>query len=114
MRLTRKKAIELCIELWTWLAGTGEEKRKWPGWEENDRADNECWFCEYDRQQGIKHRKYTNCFYCPLKSIGEECGDSFYVKWENAKTSRTRKKYAKLFLNQIESIAKERENENQI
>ena len=26
MKLTKKKAIEICIELWTWLAETGLEK----------------------------------------------------------------------------------------
>ena len=29
MKLTKKKAIEISIELWTWLAETGREKKEW-------------------------------------------------------------------------------------
>lgn len=102
MKLSRKKAIKLCIELWEWLAKTGKEKSDWPGWEKYDHACSYCWFCEYDRQQEKRYIKQSNCSYCPLvKRLGIKCDESFYDKWENAKTPRTRKKYAKLFLGQI-------------
>jgi len=94
MRLSRKKAIELCIELWTWLAKTGKTKSEWPRWKEFGDIDNDCWFCEYTTN--------TSCSHCPLvKILGIDCAASFYSNWEKARFPRTRKKYAKLFLEQI-------------
>jgi len=105
MRLSRKKAIELCIELWTWLAKTGQEKWEWPGWEIYGRdIANDCWFCEYTARQNngficgfggdnvcLYYVKYGHC----------NSKKTFYYQWDHAKTPRTRKKYAKLFLGQI-------------
>lgn len=116
MRLSRKKAIELCIELWTWLAETGaKHKSQWPEWSKylkyniprNSGTYHECWLCEYAYQ--VKRRKPESindkCEYCLYnKKYGLCCaiGEFHYFKeWDNAKQSRTRKKYAKLFLGQI-------------
>jgi len=95
MRLSRKKAIELCIELWTWLAKTGREKEDWPRWKiYGDYVVNDCWFCEYSKEVG--------CSRCPLeKKFSLTCGSTFYGNWTRARFPRTRKKYAKLFLEQI-------------
>lgn len=117
MRLTRKKAIELCIELWTWLAKTGkEDKSDWPGWLKyyasvkiaGERVWGYCWFCEYDERQKEREKTLLSCSFCPLVEIfgidgctNKQC---YFKKWERAKTPRTRKKYSKLFLNQIRSI----------
>ena len=98
MKLSRKKAIELCIELWEWLAKTGKFKGEWPEWKKYGEVDGYCWFCEYVEQRG------GGCMFCPLmKKLGFGCGqiDCFYSKWEDAETPQTRKKYAKLFLEQI-------------
>jgi hypothetical protein len=101
MKLTRKKAIELCIELWTWLAKTGKKKEDWPKWVEYDYTYNDCWFCEYGSQQVEKYNGCT-CQYCPLiKKLDMLCGKSYYGKWSCTKAPKTRKKYAKLFLAQI-------------
>lgn len=104
MKLSRKKAIKLCIELWTWLAKTGKLKEDWPEWEKyGDIAEN-CWFCEYDSQQQNYKSNFNlaGCRYCPLiKKLGLHCRDTYYRKWYSAKTPKTRKKYAKLFLKQI-------------
>lgn len=108
MKLTRKKAIELCVELWEWLAITGGKKKDWPEWKKYDGAMNNCWFCEYQEQQ-VKRYKPRNeckngfCRYCPLTKIKINCldADCFYIQWDSAKMPRTRKKYAKLFLEQI-------------
>ena len=33
MRLSKRKALEICIELWSWLGSTGSAyKEEWPGW----------------------------------------------------------------------------------
>lgn len=107
MRLTRKKAIELCIELWTWLAKTGKKKEDWPEWEKYCKAMSDCWFCEYDDQMLNLYKRKTrsSCGYCPLITSGlGRCEDTLFNKWSNARTPRTRKKYAKLFLGQIKAI----------
>ncbi len=107
MKLTRKKAIELCIEMWTWLAETGKRKFEYPFPEEqlkyagNDYPEAHCWFCEYCLQH-----KDDNCKGCPLGGDPNdpECDKLAYDKWDEAQTPRTRKKYAKLFLGQIKSL----------
>jgi len=109
MRLSRKKAIQLCIELWTWLAKTGKLKSQWPGWRQYDLILSNCWFCEYNwNQQQHTNERTPFCRYCPyFKAYKERCDDSLngnYVKWENAETPHDRKKYAKLFLEQIKTI----------
>ncbi|MCK5016912.1 MAG: hypothetical protein KAS32_07550 [Candidatus Peribacteraceae bacterium] len=114
MRLTRKKAIELCIELWEWCAKTGKRKGGWPGWEKYDVAiehHSYCWFCYYDNhtEVGGKRARGGECIFCPYrKKFGYHCNNdgpqTLFNKWDDAKTPRTRKKYAKLFLNQIKDI----------
>ena len=99
MKLSRKKAIKLCIELWTWLAKTGKHKEDWLGWRKYGYICCDCWFCEYDEQRSPTD-KCQKCIF-PGKG-GIRCEDiKSYAKWEEAKTPRTRKKYAKLFLAQI-------------
>ena len=95
MRLTRKKAIELCIELWTWLAETGKYRREWPEWEKYGDILNYCWFCEYldYRRRQNKETIYTVKLpcekYCPwykkygacqtfMNNIGKE---TYYEKF---------------------------------
>ena len=99
MRLTRKKAIKLCIEAWTICAKTGCKKSELP---EKHRIINcECWFCEYDDQKSPVYK----CLKCPLPGNEDlRCEDMYYGKWIEAKQIHTRKKYAKLFLEQIKKI----------
>lgn len=106
MRLTRKKSIELCILLWSWLAKTGKKKWEWPGWKKYGDIKEQCWFCEYAEYRESKsvkewYKKDTCVDFCPLPTY---CGDMAYLKWHYAKTPRTRKKYAKLFLGQIKKL----------
>ena len=109
MRLTRKKSIELCIVLWTWLAKTGKLKEEWPGWKKHRYALNGCWLCEYSyqRQRANKSSRLQSfCIFCPYyKAICKECFGSYYGNWADAKTPQTRKRYAKLFLEQIKTLA---------
>lgn len=109
MRLTRKKAIELCIELWTWCMETGKRKSEWPGWEKYGNAMSDCWLCEYDDQMLERYERKTrvSCGYCPFVTSGlGRCTDSpnYLDKWDAAKTPRTTKKYAKLLLEQIKTL----------
>ena len=105
MRLTRKKSIELCIELWTWCAKTGKRKHSWLGWKEYSiLAASDCWFCEYSKRRK-KQCGGDTCQYCPLKQIEiSHCKKSYYKEWNIAITMKARKKYAKLFLEQIKSL----------
>ncbi len=105
MKLTEKRAIELSIELWAWLAESGKEKWAWPRWEEYGVAEGNCFLCEYDAQSE------DDCSVCPLwiKFGDGGClsGDCYFNKWDIAKTSRTRKKSAKLFLEQLKELKEE-------
>ena len=108
MRLTRKKAIELCIEAWTIHAKTGCTKSKLP--KKHLQPLNTCWFCEYHSQQidrNDERGEVGKCKYCPLyQKYKCLCGATMYGKWRDAKTPKIRKKYAKLFLAQIKELKK--------
>ncbi len=96
MRLSRKKAFELCIMVWTWCARTGKEKDDWPKWEKYKKYNKpsgsatlyECWFCEYGYQRrGESHSE--KCKSCPYyKDYGfcfdTNIGPSYYKLWEDS------------------------------
>ena len=97
MDLTKKKALELTIELWEWLAETGGVKREWSGWKEyGDDIRGDCFLCEYTK---------GDCSLCPLTQFGgDSCCDTYYSDWESDMTKTGRKKYAKLFLKQLKEV----------
>lgn len=101
MRLTIKSAIELSIELWTWLAETGEEfKSEWDGWGKYGEADNDCFLCEYDK------RNKTYCESCPYNEKFGVCTNvnTPFENWWLSKTTEDRKKYARQFLEQLKQL----------
>ena len=112
MKLTRKKSIELCIELWTWLAETGKRKSDWPGWKKYKSLTKGiedavwCWFCLYNNRKQRKEQWDADCRSCPYFKQYNFCSnrEQPFADWFDAKTPRTRKKYAKLFLEQIKSL----------
>ena len=107
MKLTAKKAIELSIELWTWLGETGKEKWEWPKWGckggEYPEVQSDCFLCEYDEQ------KQNDCVACPYCIKYGDCDDvgQPFIRWANAETKTTRKKYAKQFLEQLKTLLEE-------
>ncbi len=108
MRLTKRKAIEISIELWEWLAKTGKQKSEWDGWNKYGHMWNSCALCEYRDQ--FKPRGYGLCPTCPYYkmygccyTMGEKPATP-YDKWEIAKTAEAHKKYAKLFLTQLREL----------
>lgn len=106
MILTKEKAIEIAIELWTFLAETGEQfKRSWPGWEKYEAMDCHCPLCEYAYREALRTEK-SQCFFCPYdKMFGGCCyKGSPYDMWEGVKTKRAKKKYASLFLEQLKQL----------
>lgn len=106
MRLTKKKAIELSIELWTWLAETGKEKEDWPSWEQYGETTCECFLCEYSDRHPTAVNPYVCYASCPYYQRFGCCyrDKEPYDLWLCAKTARTRKKYAKLFLEQLQTL----------
>ena len=108
MELTARKAVELSMEMWEWLAETGRLKSDWPEWDCNggQHAENpqDCFLCVYSTK---------GCQSCPyFLEYGECLGeDSPYMKWEIADIQEDRKKYAKKFLNQLKKILKDMETE---
>lgn len=106
MKLTKKKAIEISIELWEWLAETGDgNKANWSGWKKYGGMVCDCALCEYSTQQGgIKGD--TICDFCPLYTqLGNGCYEFGYCEWEMiAETVEDRKEYARLFLAQLREL----------
>lgn len=109
MRLTKKRAIEISIELWEWLAKTGaEDKAKWPGWKNYGFMRCDCPLCEYD----FRHRRgscFKICDYCPLERGYNGCYFTPYDNWEDeavfGKASPTTlKKYAAEFLEVLKGL----------
>lgn len=104
MKLTKKKAIAITIELWAWLAETGDEnKEDWPSWKKYGEMDCDCPLCEYSKQWSGNR---LSCRYCPYKEQFYGClkPENPFKRWCDAKTARTRKKYATLFLEQLRQL----------
>ncbi len=113
MKLTREQAIDWSIELWEFCALTGKRKEDWPRWKDfggldEDNAavevDCECFLCEYGEGQ----RGWDKCRVCPYNEKFGWCvsdGQPFCL-WFEAKQTRTRKKYAALFLEQLKALKK--------
>lgn len=104
MKLTKKKAIEYSIELWTWLVKAGAEfKGDWDGWDKYGKMSSGCPLCEY-----AGFPPSSNCRKCPYYKKFKRCydngEDTIYSKWEDASTPGTRKKYAKLFLEHLKEL----------
>ena len=109
MRLTKKRAIELSIELWEWLAETGYDKSEWTGWVNSEYAHSpfHCFLCEYAmRKSGVTIFSFGCCSKCPYNAMYGWCAvdDSYYDRWESPIDESDRKKYAKLFLEQLKTL----------
>ena len=104
MELTKKKAIELTLKMWRDLAETGETKDEWfarhPEYEEIYLG---CFLCEYGKQ----FKPDSICDHCPYAQKFIGClnkADTPFFKWGRAATPKTRKKYAALFVKQLEEL----------
>lgn len=96
MKLTARKAIEICRKLWLYLEETGgyiDSKHAWVGWKKYGEMHGACPCCEYRKQRGL------DCEDCLLKGLwGNHCGHcpSPYFDWKIAQTKEERKKYARI------------------
>jgi len=114
MKLTERKAIGKSIELWEWLAETGEyDKEDWDGWEDYGEAKDECFLCEYAIQKSgtdMVQGELGRCVACPYYiKYGGKCfkNDTPYVHWDEADTKKDKIKYAKQFLAQLRKLSTE-------
>lgn len=97
MRLTKKRAIELTLELWMWLyENPGKYKSDWPGWKDSggiyETVDCECFACEH---AFATIRRCKSCVLLPLWPQTCTSGDNVYANWNEATTDKAKKKYAK-------------------
>jgi len=75
-KLTKKRSIELCLELWTWLSmNPGIRKYGWPGWNEGyGYVNSDCFACEYTQQRLSANQNGWSCKKCPLLNLWGEYG----------------------------------------
>lgn len=99
--MTRKEAIERSIELWTWLAETGKQKREWPEWEKYEEQRRHCFLCEYSLVEWN-----TGCSACPYYEQFGLCyaKNAPFNKWYLSKTIKASRKWATVFLAQLKEL----------
>jgi len=106
MELTKRRALEICRDMWDWLADNPErEKEDWPGWEEVGRMLDNCPCCEYTCQQVGDF-----CDHCPLYYYWPEndCGsdNSPFRRWLGSNL-HYRSMYARRIANYARKALKE-------
>ena len=100
--LTKKKAKELSLIMWRWLAKTGLDKEDFFVYNKNNK-DNDLFYLFYDDD-----------LFCPLCSIFDECNkdcpiytcgyeDSIYRTWEKCEDREYRKMYAQQIVEKIDA-----------
>jgi len=81
--VTKREALELCVELWTWLADN-PDKDKYDKAEEllGYESQTGCPACEYAKQN-TSSADSSICQNCPIDSWrkGPTCTSSEYVQW---------------------------------
>lgn len=102
MRLTKKKAWQLTVELWDWLAETGKQKEEWPMWAALGEYAADCPLCEYTYRGG-RH----GCDFCILGDPIEQkgvCLGAGFSDWQGAAdygNVEEMKRAAKIFADRI-------------
>lgn len=83
MKLTKKKALEIAIELWGWIVDNpGKNKNEWPEWEKYGEMRYDCPLCEVGHFEVIGDDNLL-CD-CPLAKYNSDCFEWAYGKWERA------------------------------
>ena len=107
--LTEEEAINISIELWTWLAETGYVgKSNWPGWRQHGRMANECAMCEYSiyhelEATGGHHGACDRCPYNRVFGICTKTSNPFW-RWTQAFTDVGRAEAARDILQQLKQL----------
>lgn len=96
-KLTEKKALELSIEMWTWLHQNPlKDKMDYPKYKKQGISQyfNRCPCCQY----------YT-CNDCPLDFEGPyqgKCAGGAFFKWHSAQSIKTSKKNSAIILKALQ------------
>jgi hypothetical protein len=114
MKLTKKKALKICVELWDWLSKHPNSKKEdCPKMDKYSDMENDCSCCEFVLQNfAYKHQaEFCSgtefCNHCPLKRLWGsnddglfDCEDteSPYNKWKFSE-SKEKQEYAKIIAN---------------
>ena len=116
MRLTKKKVLQITAGLFGWLEDNPKKtKSEWPEWKVNGgnipALLDDCACCDYVGKTVKAGDTWpeTNCERCPLiklwpfleNSEDYPCNNptykyGYYYKWDHAKSSKTKKKYARI------------------
>ena len=100
MELTKKKAKKICLEVWKWLRDNPDigDKADLPEkiYSKISGLDCYCPLCVLYR--------LPDCNQCFLKKVRSGVGNcDYFYKWNNAKTSKTRKKYAGIIVEKVKA-----------
>ena len=94
MKLTKRKALKICKELWEWLAeNPDKQKIHWPDWEKYGEMSHGCPCCEYrdqrQDQEGFRLSSYCEKG-CLVAWANNDCLDGEFVYWCNMETRKGR------------------------
>lgn len=95
-KLTRRRSLELCRDLWRWLArNPRREKYDWPGWNRYGTVPAYCPCCGYVIQRYGKDKLYPACVRrCPLGLLwpkGCSAKGSPFARWLLSRIHRVRR-----------------------
>ncbi len=80
MKLTKKKALSIAIELWEWIVDNpGKRKSAWPGWEKYGKMHESCSLCEYYIR--IRIDMLARLCDCPIAKKHKHCTYTAYGQW---------------------------------
>lgn len=97
MKLTRKQAIKLHREMWSWLAETGAKcKSNWPRFKDLYETAGYCFCCEFEEIHKGHYCGATCILVWPPDDRGCSEQNDPFTKWYSAKTKKTRQKYARI------------------
>ena len=85
MKLTKRRALTLCKQQWSWLARNPEkEKWDWPGCREAI-LESHCVCCEYEAQHYAYDNDCRDTCILPWPGANRDCLDlvSPYMRWIN-------------------------------
>ena len=122
MKRTRRQALALCEEMWRTLSKTGNSSKLSAlgtlgetrgDWDEFVYTAAECFACEYHKEH--LNQTCLNCICTKIWNVGNkktwiaDCAGSTspYYRWNQARTTRTRKKYAKIIADGCLKLLKE-------
>ena len=106
MRLTKKKAIQIQIELFEHLEKTGgdfHDKGEWMS-EHYEEVEDACALCDYNDKHTRKREE--SCGNCPYYTVFGYCCsyDAPFFKWYGSRNPGDRKKYTREILEQLRQL----------